>query len=125
MRKRILGVLAAAAAFAGVAVVAPTASAEPNPPGCPKGYVCVLNGSGTTVKKFAGDWGGWHTFGADGGSVFNNGYPYPGADHIQVNWMTKDERFFTKCLHYNPGGGHSLPLPPYSTVQSLKWRGEC
>jgi hypothetical protein len=40
VRKR-LGVLATAAVFVGVVAMAPTASAEPDPPGCPRGYFCV------------------------------------------------------------------------------------
>ncbi|MGW0777458.1 peptidase inhibitor family I36 protein [Streptomyces sp. NPDC002835] len=82
VRKHVLSALAGAAALAGVMITAPPANAEPNPPGCPKGYFCAYsepNQGGTLLMKTAGDWSGeiHHV-----GSVFHNGYVFPSADHI-------------------------------------------
>ncbi|MFC8194578.1 peptidase inhibitor family I36 protein [Streptomyces sp. NPDC060006] len=124
MRKRVLSALAGAAALAGVMSIAPTASAEANPPGCPKGYFCAYSEPdqrGTLLMKTAGDWSGEiHSV----GSVFNNGYVYPGGDHIDLvyGYTTSVRRI---CLHYNPGPGEYKANIIYATIGSVKWRGEC
>ncbi|MFJ5266617.1 peptidase inhibitor family I36 protein [Streptomyces sp. NPDC088387] len=124
MRKLALSTLAAAAAFAAVVVTAPTASAEPNPPGCPKGYFCAYSEPdqrGTLLLATAGNWKGEiHSV----GSVFNNGYVAPGADHIQLSYgYTTEVR--SLCLHYNPGPGQYKANIIYATIGSATWRGEC
>ncbi|MEO3830184.1 hypothetical protein [Actinomadura sp. B10D3] len=54
------------------------------------------------VWKQEGDWTGVLR---TSGSVFNNGKPFPGADHVQLYW-TYSGNNWTQCLHYNPGPGH-------------------
>ncbi|MGW5861260.1 peptidase inhibitor family I36 protein [Streptomyces sp. NPDC055239] len=128
MRTRSFVIGTAATAMAGVLAVAPTASAEPSPPSCPKGYVCVWNGestAGPTAFKTQGNWHGSHTFRDRNGLVFNNGVAYPGADHIQVTW-TYGGSTGSKCLHYNPGpGDYQNVFSAGATLTSLVWRGEC
>lgn len=124
MRKHVLSALAGAAALAGVMITAPSANAEPNPPGCPKGYFCAYSEpdqGGTLLMKTAGDWSGeiHHV-----GSVFNNGYVFPGADHIDLSYgYTTSVRHI--CLHYNPGPGQYKANIIYATIGTVKWRGEC
>jgi hypothetical protein len=43
VRKHVLSALAGAAALAGVMITVPPVNAEPNPPGCPKGYLCAYS----------------------------------------------------------------------------------
>ncbi|WP_349636873.1 hypothetical protein [Streptomyces sp. 549] len=50
MRTRTFAVLASAAAFATVVATAPTAAAEPNPPGCGKGNFCAYTGQNQTGR---------------------------------------------------------------------------
>jgi hypothetical protein len=99
VRKHVLSALAGAAALAGVMITAPPANAEPNPPGCPKGYLCACsepNQGGTLLMKTAGDWSGeiHHV-----GSVFHNGYVFPGADHIDLShgYTTSVRRIRLHC----------------------------
>ncbi|MFI9102217.1 peptidase inhibitor family I36 protein [Streptomyces fildesensis] len=129
MHKKIVVALAAAASLAGIIATAPTASAEASPPDCPKGNVCVWDSDvtgGPTVIRTEHNWYGSHTFGHWGGSIFNNGVRYPGADHIQATW-TFDGKTWDRCLHYNPGPGEYAirGFAPGVTITSLVWRGEC
>ncbi|MFF3334055.1 hypothetical protein ACFYWX_31640 [Streptomyces sp. NPDC002888] len=125
MYKRVLGALAATAAVAGVLGTAPAASAAPNPPGCGKGYFCMfsdLSQGGRLVLKSAGNWSGRAT----GMSIFNNGSPLPGLDHIQVEWGWEDGGHFSDCLHYNPGPGeYSRSFGANAVFTKVTWRGEC
>ncbi|WP_128376484.1 peptidase inhibitor family I36 protein [Streptomyces cavernae] len=124
MRKRVVSTLAGAAAFAGVIATAPAATAEPNLPDCPKGYFCAYSEPdqrGTLLMRTAGDWSGEiHSV----GSVFNNGYVFPGADHVE---LTYGYTTFTRviCLHYNPGPGEYKANIIYATIGKVTWRGEC
>ena len=124
MRKRLLGTLAAAAAFTGVMATAPSASAEPNPPGCPKGYFCAYSGenqTGRLVLKTAGNWSGNVTF----RSAFNNGVVFPGADHVNMTYAMPGGSE-TVCLHYNPGPGtYKGNAAPGVSVTKVVWRGVC
>lgn len=124
MRMRSIAVLASAAAFAGVVATAPTASAEPNPPGCGKGNFCAYTGqnqTGTLVVRSPGNWSG----SAAVRSVFNNGVVYPGADHIQLTW-TYNGNTWSRCLHYNPGPGqYKINFVSGVVIKSATWRGEC
>jgi hypothetical protein len=126
MHRRLLAALTTSAAFAGIMVGAPAASAEPDPPGCPKGYFCVYSGqhqTGQLVMKTAGNWTG----NAVGQSVFNNGYAYPGYDHVQFDWVyTSGTGGNSWCFHYNPGpdiykNSWTYPI----SVKQVVWRGEC
>ncbi|GAA3134797.1 peptidase inhibitor family I36 protein [Streptosporangium carneum] len=124
MRKRVVSVLAASAAFISVMATTTGASAEPNPPGCPKGYFCAYSGpnqTGTLVLKTAGNWTGGVAF----QSAFNNGYALPGADHVDMtyDWQGLQE---TVCLHYNPGPGqYKGNAAPGNALVKVVWRGEC
>jgi len=124
MNKRALGTLAAVAAFAGVLGTAPTASAEPNPAGCGKGSFCIYAGeysTGQLVLKSGGNWSGRVT----GRSIFNNGTPLPGLDHIQVEFEIDGDAEST-CLHYNPGpGDYGLNSFHPLVFTKVTWRGEC
>lgn len=126
MGKRVLGALAAAAAVAGVLGTAPAASAAPNPPGCPKGYFCIYSDiiqEGRLVLKSNADWSGR----AVGMSIFNNGNPFPGYDHIQIEWGWEDGGgHYTDCIHYNPGpGNYSQSFGANAVFTKVTWRGEC
>ncbi|MEG3630816.1 hypothetical protein [Streptomyces poriticola] len=124
MRKRAIGILATAAAFAGVIATAPSASAEPNPPGCGKGYFCAYSGydqSGRLLLRTAGNWSGTIY---NVRSTFNNGYAYPGADHIDQTYTYRGNTY-TKCLHYNPGPGQYKANWADITLKNVRWRGEC
>ncbi|MEU9015416.1 peptidase inhibitor family I36 protein [Streptomyces sp. NPDC048479] len=109
----------------GVIALAPTASAEPNPAGCPKGYFCAWSGpdqTGSLVLKTAGNWSGSVAF----RSVFNNGYRLPGADHVDMTYWYEGDGTATSCLHYNPGPGAYKWTAPYTEViYGVRWRGEC
>jgi hypothetical protein len=122
MRKRTLGTLAAAGALAMTMGIAPSASAEPNPPGCPKGYFCAYSGPNQTGTLKLRTWGNWSGSISGIASVFNNGNPCVGCDHVQAHFGS-----WSMCLHYNPGPGQykSNFLAPYPTITKVVWRGEC
>ncbi|MEV6676465.1 peptidase inhibitor family I36 protein [Streptomyces erythrochromogenes] len=123
MNKRAFGSLAAAAAIAGVLAAAPTASAAPVPPGCDKGYFCIYSGdygTGQLVLKSDGNWSGSVT----GRSIFNNGAPFPGFDHIQVEW--KGIGSGSECVHFYPGpGDYGINFNHNAVITKVTWRGEC
>jgi hypothetical protein len=126
MNKRALGALAAVAAFAGLLGAAPMASAVPNPPGCDKGNFCVYSGeweTGQLVLKSQGNWSGRVT----GRSIFNNGTPLPGLDHIQVQWSWADgSGSGSNCLHYNPDPKDiAMTFNDDVVFTKVTWRGEC
>ncbi|MFF5445776.1 peptidase inhibitor family I36 protein [Streptomyces sp. NPDC012888] len=124
MRTRVLGAFAATAAFAAVMATAPTASAEPNPPGCPKGNFCAYSGenqTGTLLLSTPGNWSGT-IYNVQ--STFNNGNPYPGADHIQQTYRYGGGTHGV-CLHYNPGPGVYKINWDNITLTGARWRGEC
>lgn len=93
---------------------------------CPQGHACILDHAGQVIYSSAGNVSGLSIAGA---SVWNNGYRYPGADHIQL-FTRRIGRTFTICLHYGP----ATYLQPDPTVGNLfsdevatswYWRGEC
>ncbi|MFF9037795.1 peptidase inhibitor family I36 protein [Streptomyces sp. NPDC014892] len=124
MRKRTIATLSASTALAVVAIAAPTASAEPNPPGCDRGAFCIYSGpdqTGSLLVESQGNWSG----SVSGRSVFNNGTPFPGGDHIQLTW-TYNGGTFSDCLHYNPGpGDYKWNFVPGVVFKQASWRGEC
>jgi peptidase inhibitor family I36 len=119
-----LGAGAVAVAVTGVLAIAPTASAEANPPGCGKGYFCAYSGpnqTGRLVLKVAGNWSG--NLGV--GSIFNNGVAFPGADHVDVTSYLGGQPS-TDCFHYNPGPGkYKANGEAGITITRVVWRGEC
>ncbi|MEU6059270.1 hypothetical protein [Streptomyces sp. NPDC047097] len=126
MNKRVLATLAAAMSATAILATAPPATAEPNPPGCEKGYFCIYSGESATgrlVHKSSGNWSGSVT----GLSIFNNGRPQPGYDHIQFDWRWKNGGGGSStCLHYNPGPGAYINTFGDEVVfTKVAWRGEC
>ncbi|MCS0637539.1 peptidase inhibitor family I36 protein [Streptomyces sp. LP05-1] len=124
MRKRLLVPLLASTALTCAVTLAPTAHAEPNPPGCDKEYFCIYAGEGQTgqlLVKSKGNWSG----SVSGRSVFNNGIPYPNADHIQLTY-TYQGHTYEQCVHYNPGpGDYKMNFAEGVTFTRATWRGEC
>ncbi|MER6914556.1 peptidase inhibitor family I36 protein [Streptomyces sp. NPDC000594] len=124
MHQRAVVGAVAAAAFAGVLGIAPSASAEPNPPGCGKGYFCAYSGenqTGQLVLRTAGNWTGDVSI----RSAFNNGVVHAGADHVDVTY-TVSGGTETACLHYNPGpGGYKVNAVSGTRIVKVVWRGEC
>jgi hypothetical protein len=125
MRKRTVAALAASAALGATIAMAPTASAEPNPPNCPKGYFCAYsahNSGGSQTIRTAGNWTG----SIDSLTLFNNGVVYPGADHVSVDVVTFTKERRTICLHYNPGpGAYKVNVADGANIRQVTWRGEC
>jgi len=125
VRKRLLGTLTTAAAFAGVMTTGPTAVAEANPPNCPKGFFCAYSGenqTGSIVVRTEGNWSGNVRF----RSAFNNGNPFPGADHVNMTYAVSGGGGETVCLHYNPGPGtYKGNAAPGVSITRVVWRGEC
>lgn len=103
------------------------AAREPNPPGCDPGAFCAYerwpqNGYGALKLETQGNWvggAGWVTH------VFNNGLPWPGADHVQLGWVWGDGTVQETCVHYNPGPGHKISFGAPVIVTRVFWRGEC
>ncbi|MFI6277410.1 peptidase inhibitor family I36 protein [Streptomyces sp. NPDC050988] len=125
MRKRAAFGAVAAAAFTAVLATAPSASAEPNPPGCGKEYFCAYSGenqTGRLVLKTKGNWSGNVAI----RSVFNNGVAFPGADHVDVTYTSPGGGGETACLHYNPGpGAYKVNAAAGVHITKVVWRGEC
>ncbi|MFF2852088.1 peptidase inhibitor family I36 protein [Streptomyces sp. NPDC058001] len=121
MRKRTFGMLAATAALAFTVSMAPPAAAEGNPPDCPKGYFCMYSGanqSGKLLKKVSGDWGGY----VEGiNSVFNNGNPCNGCDHVYFLHWPGIGNNYTRCFHFNPGPGQYKANISGAIGKGVKW----
>ena len=103
------------------------AAREPNPPGCDRGAFCAYSawpqdGWGTLMLETQGNWAGgagWVR------TVYNNGVRWPGADHVQLDWVWPDGTIDTTCIHYNPGPGHLIGFTVGVIVTRVWWRGEC
>lgn len=124
MRRSTFGILAAATALAGSVAVSTPASAEVDHPTCPKGAFCAYSGEdqgGTRLLAASGNWTG-RISGVQ--STFNNGYRYPGADHVQLSWEYRGNAF-SGCFHYAPGPGQYAANWDNITITSVRWRGEC
>ncbi|GAA1138823.1 hypothetical protein [Streptomyces javensis] len=129
MHQRLAATAAMSAALVAVLAGAPTASAEPSPPGCPSGNVCVFDSNvgtvGPAVIKTTGNRRGSHQTSIVGSTIFNNGTRQPGHDHIRATWVLNG-RLYDRCLHVNPGpGDYKLIIGGHATITSLTWRGEC
>jgi Peptidase inhibitor family I36 len=102
---------------------------EPNPPGCARGYFCAYSGQNQTGRLLLATAGNWSGSIAGVKSVFNNGYPCTGCDHIQLTYYWPGNEFdYSDCIHYNPGPGlYKLNYPGAAGVRivSAVWRGEC
>ena len=109
---------------ASVLALAAPSFAEPSPPGCAPGNFCIYSRhdqTGTLVLKTAGNWSGSVT----GVAAFNNGVPWPGADHVQVDSHIGDH-YESRCMHYNPGPGeYKRDFLPGTVFTKVVWRGEC
>jgi hypothetical protein len=123
----LVGAAAALVSAATLTVAAQPAAADLGPPpGCQRGYFCVSGGPDSPT--------GWSTAGNWTGSVigiflFNNGYRYPGADHVDVTFYRAQDGSgpYTRCLHYYPGPGEYYMYTPNDPVEivRVRWRGEC
>ncbi|MFJ9623530.1 hypothetical protein [Streptomyces sp. NPDC101181] len=124
MRIRTLAPLAIALSVATTLALAPTASAEPDPSGCPKENFCIYAGEGQTGTVLVRTPNNW-TGSVSGKSFFNNGIPFPNEDHIQLTW-TYGGRTHEKCFHYNPGPGeYKADFLGGVVFTKATWRGEC
>lgn len=99
-------------------------AAEPDPPGCPKGYFCAYSGTNQTGTRLLRTWGNWSGRISGVQSVFNNGLPCGGCDHVQLNWEYLGNGW-TRCIHYNPGPGQYKINFVGVTITRVVWRGEC
>ncbi|MFZ4151552.1 peptidase inhibitor family I36 protein [Streptomyces pseudogriseolus] len=109
MRTRTTAGAVTAVALATVRAAASGASAEPNPPRCPKGYFCAYSGpnqTGTLLLRVEGNWSG--NLGV--GSIFNNGVVHPGADHVDVTSYWAGSRRRTASTTTRPRAG-TRPTP--------------
>ena len=124
MGNLIRGLAVVGVTSASVLSLAAPSYAEPDPPGCNQGNFCIYSGrnqTGTLLVEEDGDWSG----SVRGQSIFNNGVPWPGADHIQVYW-TFNGSSLSHCVHYNPGPGlYKLNWDSPVTFTRVVWRGEC
>jgi hypothetical protein len=129
MRRRL-----ATAAVAGmtlfVTLIGGPAAAEADPPGCPKGSFCIypsLDQGGAPEVASEVNWEAPVGFSPIGdSSVFNNGTPLPGADHIQLDMISASGQRVSTCFHYNPGPGrYKANFPAGTTYLRAVWRGEC
>ncbi|MFF8930331.1 hypothetical protein ACF1AO_23970 [Streptomyces longwoodensis] len=124
MRRRSLGILAAAGALAASVGVSVPASADVSHPTCPRGAFCAYSATfegGRLLLATQGNWSGTLT---NVQSTFNNGYPDPGADHVQLGYTAGGVSYST-CIHYAPGGGQYAHQWNNITIKSVRWRGEC
>jgi hypothetical protein len=124
-RRLVQGVTVTGVAVTGVLALAGPSSADPNPPGCPPGNFCAyanFNQTGALKLKVAGNWSGTIT---GVGSVFNNGVPFPGADHVDLTYKFPGGNFRVQCVHYNPGPGHKVNFGEDVVITKVVWRGEC
>lgn len=126
MRKGLIGALATSAALAFSIGFAPTAAAEESPPGCPKGYFCAYSGVNQTGTLKLLTWGNWSGALSGVRSVFNNGNPCDGCDHVELLYYDGSGNYL-RCLHYNPGPGtYKMSWNYHSvTIKGVTWRGEC
>ncbi|QOV36760.1 peptidase inhibitor family I36 protein [Streptomyces ferrugineus] len=112
------GTLAATAGLSGTAAageVGVTAA-------CPRGAFCMYTGANQTGTMYA-RYSNWSGTISGIKSVYNNGNPQPGYDHVNFTWQYNGNTF-TKCFHY--------PFDtPYKTnyvgvtAKKVVWRGEC
>ncbi|MGW9212901.1 hypothetical protein ACWGR4_38795 [Embleya sp. NPDC055664] len=123
MRSSTLIVIAASTALATVLITSPTASAEPDPPGCAKGSLCAYGGedqTGPLVLSTAVDWAGDVLF----RSAFNNGTTHAGADHVELTYAVEGGTE-TDCLDHNPFGHYKGNAGEGVHLVKIVWRGSC
>jgi hypothetical protein len=98
--------------------------AQASPSGCHRGDFCAYSlvaEQGRLLLRAPGNWSGSIS---DVGSIFNNGVPFPGADHVQLDWNINGLGW-TRCIHYNPGPGvYNIDFVGIQVVR-VRWRGEC
>lgn len=94
------------------------------PPHLSQGAFCAYSSTfeeGRLLLATQGNWSGTLT---NVQSTFNNGYPDPGADHVQLGYTAGGVSYST-CIHYAPGGGQYAHQWNNITIKSVRWRGEC
>jgi hypothetical protein len=96
--------------------------------GCRLEFFCAYNqpnNAGSLSLQTKVDWSGT----AVARSVYNHGKPFPGFDHVQVDWTRSDGARRTACVHYAPGPGRFWfdfnPFFAPVTITRVHWRGEC
>lgn len=110
-------------AVSGSASAADLSAAASNNGKCERGEVCVYMGNKVVADSegnLNGTYGPWDV----AGKVVNNGWPWPGADHIRytlrVNGNTSNI-----CLHF-PGDGNNVgAIPAGGVVTDVRWGGDC
>jgi len=123
---RVLSVLAVI--VAAVALTPAAANAEANPPGCGKGYFCAYSGINETGTLLIHTFGNWTGMVSGVKSVFNNGNPCGGCDHVDMLFYAAPPTNETWCIHYNPGPGTyklNFDFTGGIIVKGITWRGEC
>jgi hypothetical protein len=92
---------------------------------CARGEVCVYRGD-TLIASSEGNLSGTYGPWAEGGTVRNNGYAYPGADHIRYTVTRANGTSYTVCLHY-PGDDTPTTgsIPPNGRASNIRWGGDC
>ncbi|MEV0528713.1 peptidase inhibitor family I36 protein [Streptomyces sp. NPDC050439] len=124
MRMRIIGMVAAIGALAATVSFSGTAAARDTgaTAACPPGAFCMYTGpnqTGTMYPKYS-NWSGT----LNGiRSVYNNGNPQPGYDHVTFTWQYNGNTF-SKCFHYPPDSPYKTNYVGV-TGKRVTWRGEC
>jgi hypothetical protein len=125
MRLRTIGMLAATGLLATTAGLSGTAVAAESgvTAACPKGAFCMYTGldqSGTMYTKYS-DWSGT----IPGiRSVYNNGSPQPGYDHVSFTLQWAGDPY-NYCLHYPGDTPYKMNFVSNVVAQKVVWRGEC
>ncbi|WP_156724604.1 peptidase inhibitor family I36 protein [Streptomyces apocyni] len=124
MRKRTVGMLAATGALAATISFSGTAAAGETgtTAACPKGAFCMYTGQNQTGTMYA-RYSNWSGTLYNIKSVYNNGHPQPGYDHVNFTWKYQG-RTYTKCFHYPFDTPYKLNYVGV-TAKKVVWRGEC
>lgn len=125
MRKRSLGMIAATGALAVTAGFTGTAAASGVgvTAACPSGAFCMYTGSNQTGTMYP-KYGNWSGTIPGIKSVYNNGNPHPGYDHVNFTY-TYNGNTFTHCFHYQ---GDDTPYKKNYvgvTAKKVVWHRAC
>jgi hypothetical protein len=96
---------------------------------CPRSYVCVWDNTSFSGKPRWKSQGNIGSHNSDNGiSIFNNGKPQTGADHIRYDYSYAHSTspHYRGCLHY-PGDSPTTTksLDGAVRLSYAKWGGEC
>lgn len=93
---------------------------------CSRGEVCVYDDQkGLIASSYGNLWGTYGPMPA-GGTIRNNGYADPGADHIEYTVVRRDGSTYDVCLHY-PGDDTptSGSVPIKGSARDIHWIDAC